>query len=381
MSTASSPMAEPIFAAEGFAKRFGAAEVLRAASVRVWPGRVTLLLGRNGSGKSTLLRCALGLLGSETGAVTWRGRATLRPRIGRMAREGLCFVPDAGLAVPGRRVHAHLATLAGAFPEARRLTDLDPLDVSPLLESRVRELSGGERRRVELTLGLLRNPRCLIADEPLTGLAPVDQQRAVRALRDAAGRGAAVLITGHEVELLMQAADEVVWITAGGTRVMGTAEQTREHPEFVRDYLGRRGRTQLRTGSNPHTGDPDRRRGGDVGPGTSPARRSSRLRRIWLPMAGAAARIWITVRLAMAAFGAATGTLPRVGDGSFSPWAAGVTVPVVGVCVLLSWIDHLRRGEGAFLSALGVGRRPAFVAWAATCLALEMVTAALLAVL
>lgn len=321
MSTISSRVAEPIFAAEGFAKRFGAAEVLRAALVQAWPGRVTLLLGRNGSGKSTLLRCALGLLGAETGAVRWRGRATLRPRVARMAREGLCFVPDAGLAVPRRRIRAHLAMLAAAFPEARRLTDLDPFDVSPLLERRVRELSGGERRRVELTLGLLRNPRCLIADEPLTGLAPADQQRTVRALRDAAGRGAAVLITGHEVELLMQAADEVVWITAGGTRVMGTPEQTWRHPEFVRDYLGPRARTGLRRAWKPHHEDPDRRWGGDVGPGASPTRWPSRLRRIWLPMAGAAAGIWITVRLAMAAFGAETGTL---------------TVPVVGACALLS---------------------------------------------
>lgn len=363
MSTTSSKLAEPVFAAEGFAKRFGAAEVLRAASVQAWPERVTLLLGRNGSGKSTLLRCALGLLRAETGSVRWRGRATLRPRVARMAREGLCFVPDAGLAVPGRRVHAHLAALAAAFPEARRLTDLDPLDVSPLLESRVRDLSGGERRRVELTLGLLRNPLCLIADEPLTGLAPADQQRAVRALRDAAGRGAAVLITGHEVELLMQAADEVVWITAGGTRVMGSPEQAWRHPEFVRDYIGRRARTELRTGSKPHPAGPDQRRGGDVGPGASPTRRSSRVRRIWVPLAGAAAGIWITIRLAMAAFGAATGRL---------------TISVVGACVILSWIDHHRRGEGAFLSALGVGRGAAFIAWTGTCLILEMVAAALL---
>lgn len=374
-------MAEPIFAAEGFAKRFGAAEVLRAASIQAWPGRVTLLLGRNGSGKSTLLRCALGLLGAETGSVRWRGRATLRPRVARMTREGLCFVPDAGLAVPRRRVRAHLAMLAAAFPETRRLTDLDPLDVSPLLGSRVRELSGGERRRVELTFGLLRNPRCLIADEPLTGLAPADQQRAVRALRAAAGRGAAVLITGHEVELLMEAADEVVWITAGGTRVMGTPEQTWRHPEFVRDYLGRRGRTELEARSKPHPAAPDRRRGGDFGPGVSPARWSNRVRRTWLPMAGAAAGIWIIVRLAMAAFGGAVGTPARAGDATPSLWAAGGTMPVIGVCVLLSWIDHLRRGEGAFLSVLGIGRLPPFLAWASTCLVLELAAAAILAVL
>lgn len=374
-------MVEPIFAAEGFAKRFGNAEVLKAASVRAWPGRVTLLLGRNGSGKSTLLRCGLGLLGAETGAVRWRGRATLRPRVSRMTREGLCFVSDAGLAVPGRRVQAHLAALAAAFPEAHGLADLDPLGVAPFLESRVRELSGGERRRVEITLGLLRNPLCLIADEPLTGLAPADQQRTVRALRNAAGRGAAVLITGHEVELLMQAADEVVWITAGGTRVLGTPEQAWRHPEFARDYLGRRARTDLRTGSKPLPEDAEPGRDEDADLEASPARWSSRLRRIWLPIAGAAAGIWIIVRLVMAAFGGLMGALPRMGDEAVSVWAAGVTVPVVGFCVLLSWIDHLRRGEGAFLSALGVGRRPAFIAWTATCLTLEMMAAALLAAL
>ena len=181
-------MIQPILAAEGYAKSFGEVEVLKAAAVRARPGQVTVLLGRNGSGKSTLLRCALGRLKPDTGAVTWRGRATLRPRIARMSREGLCFVPDAGLAVPGRRVQAHLEALIAVFPEAHRLADLDPLDVAPFRGARVRELSGGERRRVELTLGLLRNPRCLIADEPLTGLAPVDQQRG---RPGAAGRGAA----------------------------------------------------------------------------------------------------------------------------------------------------------------------------------------------
>lgn len=94
-------------------------------------------------------------------------------------------------------------------------------------------------------------------------------------------------------------------------------------------------------------------------------------------MAGAATGIWIIVRLAMAAFG----TLPRTGNDALSLWAAGVTVPVAGACVLLSWIDHRRRGAGPFLSALGVSRRAAFFAWTTTCLTLELVAAALLAAL
>ncbi|WP_428274722.1 ATP-binding cassette domain-containing protein [Candidatus Palauibacter sp.] len=379
MSAASEPTSQPIFAAEGYAKRFGEAEVLRAAAVRARPGQVTVLLGRNGSGKSTLLRCALGRLKPETGAVTWRGRPTLRPQIARMARGGLCFVPDVAFAVPGRRVQAHLDALTAVFPEARRLADLDPLEVAPFREARVRELSGGERRRVELTLGLLRNPRCLIADEPLTGLAPVDQQRAVRALRDAARRGAAVLITGHEVDMLMEAADEVVWITAGGTRDMGSPEQAWSHPEFARDYLGRRSRMELRPQSGPEDSEPNR--AGVSRPTAPPPAWSSRLRHVWLPLAGAAAGIWVTVRIAMTAFGSAVRALPGAGDEAVSAWAAGTAAPVVGVCVLLAWVDHLRRGADAWLPTLGVGRPAAFITWGATCLALELVAATLLAAL
>jgi hypothetical protein len=251
--------------------------------------------------------------------------------------------------------------------------------VAPFREARVRELSGGERRRVELTLGLLRNPRCLIADEPLTGLAPVDQQRAVRALRDAARRGAAVLITGHEVDMLMGAADEVVWITAGGTRDMGSPEQAWRHPEFARDYLGRRARTELRSRSGPEDSEPNR--AGASCPAAPRVGWSGRFRHVWLPLAGAAAGIWVTVRIAMIAFGSAVRALPGAGDDAVLPWAAGAAAPVVGVCVLLAWVDHLRRGADAWLPTLGVGRPAAFATWSATCVALEMVAATLLAAL
>ncbi|WP_419166318.1 ATP-binding cassette domain-containing protein [Candidatus Palauibacter sp.] len=240
MSETRQEAVRPVFAAEGFVKRLGDAEVLRAAAVRAWPGRVTVLLGRNGSGKSTLVRCGLGLLAADNGSVIWWGDATLRPRLARMAREGLFFLPDRGLAVPRPREETHLETLRAAFPRSEPPANQDPLDVAPFAGARIWQLSGGERRRVELTLALLRDPVCLIADEPLAGLSPAHQIRTARAIRDAARRGAAVLATGHEVELLLAVAAEVVWIVAGGTRVLGSPEQAWAHPEFAGQYLGRR---------------------------------------------------------------------------------------------------------------------------------------------
>ena len=157
--------------------------------------------------------------------------------------------------------------------------------------------------------------------------------------------------------MLMGASDEVVWITAGGTRDMGSPEQAWSHPEFARDYLGRRGRTALRSSSESDPGDSEPNRGGPARPTAQRAGWTSRLRHVWVPLAGAAAGIWVTVRIAMTAFGSAVRALPQAGDDAVSLWAAGAAGPVVAVCVVLAWIDHLRRGADAWLPTLGVGRR------------------------
>jgi ABC-type lipopolysaccharide export system ATPase subunit len=99
-------------------------------------------------------------------------------------------------------------------------------------------LSGGEVRRVELALAWLRNPLCLLADEPFMGIAPADAEEISHALRALARRGAAVVVSGHEVPLLLDLADEVVWVVAGTTHGLGSPAQAREHWQFRREYLG-----------------------------------------------------------------------------------------------------------------------------------------------
>lgn len=361
----------PVFAAEGFVKRFGNAEVLRAAAVRAWPRRVTVLLGRNGSGKSTLLRCALGLRAADNGSVIWRGCATLRPRLVKMARGGLFFLPDRGLAVPRRRVETHMDELRTLVPSAS-LADRDPLEVAPFSRSRIRQLSGGERRRVELTLAILRDPVCLIADEPLTGLAPADQAHAVRALRAAAGRGTAVLVTGHEVEMLLSLADEVVWIVAGGTRVLGSPEQAWAHPEFARQYLGRRrplGSPRSAAASAAGPVDSGVTGSGCPGPPGRGAAWLRRAARVWLPVAASSALIWAAVRIAVAAL--RTAVLPGADDVGSELVTVG-SLPLVAVCVFLAWADQRRRGGASWLANLGLGPREALLLWTGTCLSLEI---------
>jgi ABC-type branched-subunit amino acid transport system ATPase component len=83
-----------------------------------------------------------------------------------------------------------------------------------------------------------RKPDCLLADEPLQGLAPLDAELVGQALRSMARCGCAVIASGHEVPALLEVADEVVWQTAGTTHLLGSPDQARSNHQFVREYLG-----------------------------------------------------------------------------------------------------------------------------------------------
>lgn len=228
------------FVAESFNKWYGRTQVLKAASSWAAPGTITFLVGRNGSGKSTLLRCATGQCGFDNGVVHWGGEALLKPDHVRLAWQGVFYLAADGILSTRLTVGQHFRLIEERFGDARGVLERDPFGLRPLEGQLIRQLSGGERRRTEITLALARNPACLLADEPLIGLAPKDQKVCAAELRSLADDGCAVLVTGHEVEFLLDLADEVHWIVAGGTYVLGTSEEARQHQQFQREYLGPR---------------------------------------------------------------------------------------------------------------------------------------------
>lgn len=224
---------------DSFGKRFGTRTVLKSASAWAWPGRITLLMGRNGCGKTTLLRCGLGLLWSEYGVSLLESRR-VTGGLSEISREGVFFLPDRRLLSPRLTLRQHL----DAAGRARR-DGLDPgpatvLETDALLDSRPAEMSGGERRRAEIRLAVAAGTACLIADEPLLGIAPADRSRVAAALRARAASGTAILVTGHEVEDLFDLADEVIWMVAGTTHGLGTPDEAARHAQFRLEYLGTR---------------------------------------------------------------------------------------------------------------------------------------------
>ena len=231
---------DALFLADSVGVSFGKTVVLKGGTAWARPGTVTVVLGRNGCGKSTLLRGALGLGPMDYGVVRYDGVLQRRPSLAAMARRGLYFLSDQGSMARGRTLRWHLEALHRQQGRSVDLGWAEELGLEGVLDQAPFEISGGEERKAELALALSARPRCLLADEPLHGIAPRDQETVSSEIRRMAENGCAVLVTGHEVEPLLALADDVIWMAAGSTRGMGSPEQAREHFQFRREYLGRR---------------------------------------------------------------------------------------------------------------------------------------------
>ena len=229
---------ERLFIAESIGVSFYGNPVLKSASVWASPGQVTALLGRNGSGKTTLFRAALGLVDREFGTVSFSSETFLNPHLHQLSSLGLFYLPDLGLLSRRRTLSWHLSVLRERFPSEVKDRIPASLRVEELMRKTVWQMSGGEERRAELALAWSRGPSCLLADEPLAGLAPKDQELVVGVIRTMAEEGCAVVVTGHDVRPLMELADQVIWMVAGTTHGIGSPEKARNHDQFRREYLG-----------------------------------------------------------------------------------------------------------------------------------------------
>jgi ABC-type multidrug transport system ATPase subunit len=228
------------FSAEAFWKTFGRRPVLRNAGVWAECGKVTVLFGRNGSGKSTLFRCALGFLRGDGGVVLLDGTRYLRPRLAELAARGLFFLPDRDLLATGFSLRQHLAALKSRYAHADVDGAVERLGLGDLLDRRPHAMSGGERRRAELAVAEARAPTVLIADEPFRGLSPVNADFVAGRIRAQADGGCAVIMSGHEAQVLLDLADQVIWMTGGTTHALGSPAAARAHDQFRNEYLAAR---------------------------------------------------------------------------------------------------------------------------------------------
>ncbi|MGY1710006.1 ABC transporter ATP-binding protein [Geodermatophilus sp. SYSU D00758] len=218
-------------------RAYGDFEAVRGVSFEVHPGEVFALLGVNGAGKTSALEVLEGLARPSGGTVRVLGadpvadRARVRPHLGLLLQSS--GLP--GDLTVAETVRAWAGTLTAPRDPAEALAQVG---LTGRADVRVRSLSGGERRRLDLAMALLGRPRVVVLDEPTTGLDPESRRRVWRLVAGLVDDGAAVVLTTHHLEEAEELADRIAVLKAGRVVLAGTQEEIAEtQPATVRFTL------------------------------------------------------------------------------------------------------------------------------------------------
>ena len=225
-------------------KSYSGRTVVRDVSLEVTAGEVVGLLGPNGAGKTTTFYMVVGLTAPDSGRVAIDSRDVTSDPMYVRARKGIAYLPQEpsifrGLTVE-QNILAILETLDGDATSRRtRLRDLlAELGLTPLAKSPAYTLSGGERRRVEITRALVISPLFILLDEPFAGIDPIavtDIQKIIFHLKQ---RGIGVLITDHNVRETLRITDRAYIINDGAVFKSGTPATLAADEDVKRIYLG-----------------------------------------------------------------------------------------------------------------------------------------------
>ncbi len=230
--------------AQGLEKRFRDRKVVDDVNLDIQRGEIVGLLGPNGAGKTTSFHMIVGHIRPDRGRIFLEGEEITPLPMYRRCRLGLGYLPQESSVFRKLTVEenllAILETLDLSRSERRRrvVELLGELHLEHLARYPAFTLSGGERRRLEITRALVTSPRYLLLDEPFTGIDPIaiaDIQEIVGSLRD---KGIGILITDHNVRETLAITDRAYLLYGGRVLVSGTARELAQDPKAREIYLG-----------------------------------------------------------------------------------------------------------------------------------------------
>ena len=230
--------------AEGISKRFGQRQVVRDVSLKVAQGEVVGLLGPNGAGKTTTFYMLVGIIGRDAGEIFVEGKDISRQPLHARARMGLSYLPQESSVFRKLTVKENLKIileytgLSRQEQEERLDALLGELGIRHLSDQPALQLSGGERRRLEIARALIRDPKFMLLDEPFAGIDPLavdDIQRIVLGLKE---KGIGVLISDHNVRETMHICDRVYLVFEGRIILEGPPDEVVQDAQARQVYLG-----------------------------------------------------------------------------------------------------------------------------------------------
>jgi lipopolysaccharide export system ATP-binding protein len=234
----------PLLSTDHLKKQYRQRVVVNGVSIYVNAGEIVGLLGPNGAGKTTTFNIVVGLVKPDSGEVRFLDRAITRLAMHQRARLGIGYLTQEPSVFRKLTVEQNILAILetcrmGAEERQVRLKHLlDELDLARLSKSIAYTLSGGEKRRLEITRALVTSPRLLLLDEPFSGIDPIavyEVQKIVRRLKE---RGLGILITDHNVRETLKLVDRAYLIHKGEVVYEGAAEQLVEDPKAREIYLG-----------------------------------------------------------------------------------------------------------------------------------------------
>ena len=230
--------------AQHLRKRFRSRVVVNNVSLDIQPGEVVGLLGPNGAGKTTSFYMIVGALRPDEGRIFLEGQEVTDLPMYRRCRLGMGYLPQESSVFRKLTVEENLLAiletldLSHAERSARLEELLGELELTPLARHKAFTLSGGERRRLEITRALVTNPRYLLLDEPFTGIDPIAVGEVQDLVVGLKYRGIGVLITDHNVRETLAITDRAYILYDGRILASGTATELANNPRVREIYLG-----------------------------------------------------------------------------------------------------------------------------------------------
>lgn len=229
---------------ERLVKYYGKREVVRGVDLTIHSGEVVGLLGPNGAGKTTTFYMIMGLVPPTSGTISMDGKEITRMPMFKRARHGIGYLPQepsifSKLTVKDN-ILAVLQTMKLSKKEMQSRLEYHLADISltHLADQRAYTLSGGERRRLEITRALVNQPKFLLMDEPFSGVDPINVQEVQKIIANLKERGIGVLITDHNVRETLSIVDRAYLLYDGRILAEGTKDFLIDDPDTRKHYLG-----------------------------------------------------------------------------------------------------------------------------------------------
>lgn len=229
---------------QNLVKTYSGRKVVNELSFSVGEGEIVGLLGPNGAGKTTAFYMTVGLIRPESGKVIFKGDDVTYVPMHRRARMGMGYLAQEPSIFRSMTVEQNVMCILENLnltkvERKQRLEELlEELHLTRLAKKKAAALSGGERRRLEITRALVTEPTFLMLDEPFANIDPISVQEVKQLIKHLSKKGISILITDHNAREIFTAVDRSYLVADGKVMISGTVDQLVNNEEARRTYLG-----------------------------------------------------------------------------------------------------------------------------------------------